>query len=86
MTTVAAQFSPDELSSLDEWIDRRPEPKPGRAEAVRLLTEIRLHALPAIPKALTLLEQVGAADDRRIAETVEALRAALAKADAVKSV
>ncbi len=36
-TPVVAMLDPTELDALDAWIAARPEPKPSRSEAVRLL-------------------------------------------------
>jgi hypothetical protein len=36
-TPVVAMLEPAELDALDAWIAARPEPRPSRAEAVRLL-------------------------------------------------
>jgi hypothetical protein len=34
---IGLRLQPRLLSALDTWIERRPEPKPGRPEAVRRL-------------------------------------------------
>jgi hypothetical protein len=36
-TPVVAMLEPAELDALDAWIAARPEPKPSRSEATRLL-------------------------------------------------
>jgi hypothetical protein len=36
-TPIALMLGPSELDALDAWIAQRPEPKPSRQEAVRLL-------------------------------------------------
>lgn len=36
---VAAHLSSEQMSKLDAWIDAQPEPKPGRAEAIRRLLD-----------------------------------------------
>jgi len=41
---VFADFSEDEMAAVDAWIDRAPEPKPSRAEAIREIVNGRLAA------------------------------------------
>jgi hypothetical protein len=36
-TPIVAMLEPAELDALDAWIAARPEPKPSRSEAARLL-------------------------------------------------
>jgi hypothetical protein len=36
-TLIGVSFPPRLLSALDAWIEKQPEPKPGRPEAVRRL-------------------------------------------------
>jgi hypothetical protein len=36
---VAVHLSSEQVSKLDAWIDAQPEPKPGRAEAIRWLLD-----------------------------------------------
>jgi len=36
-TPVIAMLDPKELDALDAWIATKPEPKPSRAEALRLI-------------------------------------------------
>ena len=36
-TEITVSLRGEELAALDAWIAERPEPKPGRGEAMRLL-------------------------------------------------
>ncbi|MCA3636949.1 MAG: hypothetical protein INF18_14655 [Methylobacterium sp.] len=41
-TLVGVSFPPDLLVILDQWIEKQPEPKPGRPEAVRRIVKAAL--------------------------------------------
>ena len=41
---VAVHLSSEQMSKLDAWIDAQPEPKPGRAEAIRRLLDPSLQS------------------------------------------
>jgi hypothetical protein len=45
-TPVVAMLEPQELAALDAWIAARPEPRPSRAEAARLLIAEAISAKP----------------------------------------
>jgi hypothetical protein len=36
------RMPPEEMQDVDQWIEKRPEPKPSRPEAIRRLVEIAL--------------------------------------------
>jgi len=46
-TPVAAMLEAEEVAALDAWIAARPEPRPSRAEAARLLIAEALGVNPA---------------------------------------
>lgn len=41
-TPVTVRIPPADLAGLDTWIERQPEPKPTRPEAIRRLVEVAL--------------------------------------------
>jgi hypothetical protein len=41
---VGVRLYPDMQASLDAWIDKQPDPKPSRPEAIRRLVELGLKA------------------------------------------
>jgi hypothetical protein len=43
-TPVVTMLEPKELDALDAWITARPEPKPSRSEAIRLILAEKLAA------------------------------------------
>jgi len=49
---VGVRLQPDQLTALDAWIDRQPEPKPSRPDAMRKLLQKGLES-SARKKGLT---------------------------------
>lgn len=39
---VMVRMPPNEMQGVDKWIEKRPEPKPSRPEAIRRLVELGL--------------------------------------------
>jgi hypothetical protein len=39
---LGVRLQPDLMSALDQWIEKQPEPKPGRPEAVRRIVKAAL--------------------------------------------
>lgn len=39
---IGVRLQPDQLATLDAWIDAQPEPKPSRPEAIRQLIALNL--------------------------------------------
>jgi hypothetical protein len=47
--TVGVRMQPDQLTALDAWIARQPEPQPSRPEAIRHLAQMSLAGSEAAP-------------------------------------
>jgi len=41
-TPIMVRLQPAALASLDAWIDRQPDPKPSRPEAIRQLVNLAM--------------------------------------------
>jgi hypothetical protein len=72
-TQDAAQFdvrmSPDELNSLDAWINMQPAPCPTRAEAIRrIVKEVLSRNMRSKKSAAKAREMAGQEIDRRLDE------------------
>ena len=63
------RMSPDELKSLDAWINTQPSPRPTRAEAIRrIVKEALARSARSKKSAATAREMAGQEIDRRLDE------------------
>jgi hypothetical protein len=51
-TTLSVTFAPAQISAIDAWIERHPDPKPSREEAVCQLIIGRLGAEEGHPSTV----------------------------------
>ena len=82
-TDLTVQVPPDELDFLDQWRAKK-EPRLSRAEAILRLVEVGAYCEPYVAGLLAHLEHVAELEQRKIQETIAALRHALGDADALE--